>query len=184
LASRCLPAACPQTSSRVEIYRRVPLDPGPAGPHSMRRRRLSRAWREALFRGPSSVIGSSGHRAFDRKEALVMVRNAEEELPGRLGVGRWLFSHDSEGRHGHPAAACLADYVTLRDYAGGGWERHRPSSRRSDCTPRQNRAATYDKARKKPILADDCQPKTFARPLMLIASKSSPARHRSSAPVP
>ena len=59
---------------------------------------------------PRSIIG---HRAFDRKEALVMVRNDEEELPGRLGVGRWLVSHDSEGRHGHLAAERLADCVTL-----------------------------------------------------------------------
>ena len=50
---------------------------------------------------PRSVIG---HRTFDGKEALVMVRDDEEELPGPLGLGRWLVSHDSEGRHGHANA--------------------------------------------------------------------------------
>jgi hypothetical protein len=50
---------------------------------------------------PRSVIG---HRTFDGKEALVVVRDDEKELPGPLGLGRWLVSHDSEGRHGHADA--------------------------------------------------------------------------------
>jgi hypothetical protein len=60
---------------------------------------------------PRSVIG---HRTFDGKEALVMVRDDEEEPPGPLGLRRGLVSHDSEGRHGH------ADVLLNNEPATGG----------------------------------------------------------------
>jgi hypothetical protein len=95
-ASRCFPAARPQTSSRAETYRRVRLDQGRQG-------RIRCAGEDCRGHG-ARRFSKVRHRTFDGKEALVMVRDDEKELPGPLGLGRWLVSHDSEGRHGHADA--------------------------------------------------------------------------------
>jgi hypothetical protein len=50
---------------------------------------------------PWAVVG---HRAFDREEALVMVGNDEEKLPGRIGIRRRFASHEPQGWHGHVAS--------------------------------------------------------------------------------